>query len=153
MEQWLTGRYNNMYNCPQCNAPIIPGSPYCTNCNFNFAAAQYSAPLTAESKREKRYRNFLIVLAAFFIFDSIFWRILQKLSDKFGYGVYDYVDPYRWITAPAWAAIPALVGFLLPKTTPWRLILIIGGCIWFAYRMFEFIQQELTSNDFVFFDF
>lgn len=142
-----------MYHCPQCNAPIIPGSPYCTNCNFNFAGAQYSQAQPTESKREKRYRNLLIILAAFFIFDGIFWRVLAELADRFGYEVYDYIDPYRWLTMLAYASVPAVVGLLLPKTTSWRLILIIGGSIWFAYRIFDYVREIMQAKDFVFFEF
>jgi hypothetical protein len=139
--------------CPRCNAPVMPGSPYCANCNFNFAAAQYSAPPVTEMKHEKRYRNLLIGLAVFFVFDGIFWRVMQKLSESFGHDVHDYIKPYQWLENSAYAALPALVGFLLPKTTPWKLILIIGGSIWFAIAMFERIQREFFDDNFVFFQF
>lgn len=142
-----------MYHCPRCNAPIIPGSPYCTNCHFNFAAAQFAPNQVAESKREKRYRTLLIVLAVFFIFDGIVWNVIGMMADKWGYEVYDWIDPYRWLVTPAYAALPAVVGLMLPKSTPWRLILIIGGSIWFVFRMYEFIRQLMEAKDFVFFEF
>ncbi len=132
----------------------MPGAAYCPNCSFNFVGAQYSATdQQVETKREKHYRIFLIVIAALFIFDGIFWRIVQKLGDTIGYEIYDTVKPYTWLVSPIFASIPAVIGFLLPKTTPWRLIFIIGGSLWFVFRMFEFIQQQFTSNDFVFFEF
>jgi hypothetical protein len=139
--------------CPRCNAPVNPEAPYCTNCNLNLASAQYAPNQETESKREKRYHTFLIVLAVFFVWDGIFWRIIDKLRETFGYEIYDYIDPYRWLTMPLYSSLPMVVGLMLPKTTPWRLILIIGGSVWLAYRLFEFIQQEINANDFVFFEF
>lgn len=144
-----------MMNCPRCNAPAMYGAQYCTNCNFNFAAAQFQPQEQAtEAQREKRYKILLIILSCFFIFDGIFWRIMSKLSDKFGYEIYDYSDPYSWLATLAFASLPLVVGILLPKSTPWRLILIIGGSIWLAFRVYDLISAELfPENPYVFYQF
>jgi hypothetical protein len=96
----------------------------------------------------------LITLAVLFIFDGIVWRVVEKLAEHFDYHIYDYVKPYTFLISIVFAAIPGVVGLLLPKTSPWRLILIIAGAIWFVFRLYEWISQQfIDENPFIYFEF
>ncbi len=133
-------------NCPRCNAPVVYGTPFCSNCQLDFSQlSQAHYVQNFDSRNEIRYRKILIVIAMILIIEPLLWTIARYLVSVVP-NIYDYTKPLTYLDVLMFAALPMVVGFLLDKKSKWRLALIIMGALWFVFRMYVVLKEFFFDN-------
>ncbi len=143
-------------NCPRCNTFLQQGVQFCPNCNYQLQQSYYAPPVVgvpeSAAKKEIMYRKLLVALAFYAIGDPLFWIVMRKLQYMWG--------PMSWISTPVhllstaiFAAIPLVVGLVLPKTSGLKMLLIILGSIWFLYYFGTRTYEQFSYNPEMYYQF